>query len=70
MTLDIMEDEIGRTVMGVWDVFGNVGGIQQVFLVVSVFILANYTKINFILEATDAMFKIKSPSFTWLDEKL
>jgi hypothetical protein len=60
MTLDTMKDEKKRTVMSVWDVFGQVGGIQQVFMVVSVFLLSFYSQITFVIEASDAMFEIKS----------
>ena len=51
--------------MSVWDVVGNVGGIQQVFLVVSAFFLSYYSRINFVIEATNAMFKIQ-----YKDDKL
>jgi len=54
------ENQISRTEMNVWDVFGNVGGIQQVFYILCIYLLKNYSKLCFIISATNAMFKVNS----------
>jgi hypothetical protein len=58
---------MNRTAMSLWTVCGNVGGIQQVFLLVSVIIFSYYSKVSFIIESSCAMFDVKSKdsAFKW-----
>jgi hypothetical protein len=65
MTLDTMDDQLGRTAMTLWDVFGNVGGIQQVVIALAFMIVANFSKLSFIIEATGMMFNIKSSELSF-----
>ena len=46
--------------MSFFQVLGNVGGIQQVFLVVFAFILSYYSEISFMTDAINHMYPIKS----------
>ena len=55
--------------MSLWTVFSNVGGIQQVFLLVSVFLFSYYSKVSFIIESSCAMFDVKSKDIAFKWEK-
>jgi hypothetical protein len=42
-TFDTMEDDVSRTAMNVWDVFGSVGGNQQVIIFVAALVMSYYS---------------------------
>ena len=46
--------------MSVWDVFGNVGGIQQTFLVFSSFLIVQYSQMSFLIETLNDLYDIKT----------
>jgi hypothetical protein len=46
--------------MGFFTVIGNVGGIGQVFFVISAFILSFYAEISFMINAINDMYAIKT----------
>jgi hypothetical protein len=55
-----MKDQVSRTALNVWGVFGNVGGNQQVIIFVVAFLMSYISQISFTIEATCAMFEIQS----------
>lgn len=54
--------------MGIFEVCGNVGGIQQVFFVVSAFFLCQYSDIGFKTEAFNEFFNIKTEDESLLED--
>ena len=72
MTLDRMEETISRNSLDFYTVCAIVGGTHKVFLSLSTFFLAYYSKLSFVIEASCSMFKIKSEdsSLTWIEHQL
>jgi len=46
--------------MSVFQILGNVGGIQQVFVVVFSIILSYYSEMSFMIDAINNMYSIRS----------
>ena len=46
--------------MSLFQILGNVGGIQQVFIIIIAFILSFYSEISFMIDAINNMYAIKS----------
>lgn len=59
----MLDDEmiqLSRTVLGIWDILGFVGGIQQVLFVMAAYTLGKYDEISFNVEAINEMYIIKT----------
>ena len=57
-TLDTVQEDTALQVMSLWLVIANVGGIQQVFLLFTVWIFSYYSLISFQIEAINELFKV------------
>jgi hypothetical protein len=64
-----MENDVSRTAMDVWDVFGNCGGNQQVIIFAAAFVMSFYSEMCFTIGAICVMFdvKCKDQSLEWED---
>ena len=51
---------INRRILGLWDVFGKVGGIVNVFHLIAGFVFTWYAEITFQFEAIDTFLEIKT----------
>lgn len=59
-TLGSIQNDYSRTVMGIFMVIGNVGGVQNVFLLMSALIFSYYSEISFTLDAILEIYSVKS----------
>ena len=56
ITIAHNKKESTRTAYSIWDVIGYVGGIQQVVLFASIFVLNSYSRLRFIIDAINQMY--------------
>ena len=59
-TFDTIQLDQSRTVLSFFQILGNVGGVQQVFLFMFGFILSYYSEISFMIDAINNMYAIET----------
>ena len=59
IAIDFIEIQYQRTVMNIWDVIGNVGGITSVLYLVATFFMTKYSNLGFKIEAINELFTVK-----------
>ena len=59
-TFDVIKTDQSRTVMSLFQLLGNVGGIQQVFIIFFAFVLSYYAEMSFMADAINNMYDIRS----------
>jgi len=69
MPIDKLKSVRTRSAYTIYDVLGDVGGFQQVLLMISVFIFSQYSDTSFRVEAINKLFQIKTEHMHLLDEK-
>ena len=62
MTLSKQKTEIVRRVFSIWDIFGKVGGVANIFKIFATMIFTKYAQISFQTEAVNSLIDVKTVS--------
>ena len=59
-TFETTQSDVSRTIMGILEVLGNVGGVQQVLLVILNFLIKRFSELSFYISVINFMFLVKT----------